>query len=61
MIDSIEAHVESAAVHVEEGNEHLGHAENFQRKSRKKMCILAGIVAGVLITLIIVLAVTLKD
>ncbi|XP_050988144.1 syntaxin-12 [Labeo rohita] len=41
MIDSIEANVESAEVHVERGAEQLQHAAYYQRKSRKRMCILA--------------------
>ncbi|XP_058602905.1 syntaxin-12 isoform X3 [Onychostoma macrolepis] len=41
MIDSIEANVESAEVHVERGSEQLQHAAYYQRKSRKRMCILA--------------------
>ena len=55
MIDSIEAHVESAAVHVEEGNEQLGTAEQYQRKARKKMFILAGIGIIALIILILII------
>ncbi|GAA6103005.1 syntaxin-12 isoform X1 [Tachysurus ichikawai] len=41
IIDSIEANVESAEVHVERGTEQLQHAAYYQRKSRKRMCILA--------------------
>ncbi|XP_043116070.1 syntaxin-12 [Puntigrus tetrazona] len=41
MIDSIEANVESAEVHVERGAEQLHQAAYYQRKSRKRMCILA--------------------
>ncbi|KAL7874435.1 hypothetical protein SRHO_G00054050 [Serrasalmus rhombeus] len=41
MIDSIEANVESAEVHVERGAEQLQRAAYYQRKSRKRMCILA--------------------
>uniref|UniRef100_A0A3B1IGD7 Syntaxin-7 n=1 Tax=Astyanax mexicanus TaxID=7994 RepID=A0A3B1IGD7_ASTMX len=41
MIDSIEANVESAEVHVEHGAEQLQRAAYYQRKSRKRMCILA--------------------
>ncbi|KAK2903435.1 hypothetical protein Q8A67_008148 [Cirrhinus molitorella] len=41
MIDSIEANVESAEVHVERGSEQLQQAAYYQRKSRKRMCILA--------------------
>ncbi|KAB5586748.1 hypothetical protein PHYPO_G00005120 [Pangasianodon hypophthalmus] len=41
IIDSIEANVESAEVHVEHGTEQLQRAAYYQRKSRKRMCILA--------------------
>ncbi|XP_067305496.1 syntaxin-12 isoform X2 [Pseudorasbora parva] len=41
MIDSIEAHVESAEVHVERGADQIQQAAHYQRKSRKRMCILA--------------------
>uniref|UniRef100_A0A671PSL4 Syntaxin-12-like n=1 Tax=Sinocyclocheilus anshuiensis TaxID=1608454 RepID=A0A671PSL4_9TELE len=41
MIDSIEASVESAEVHVERGAEQLQQAAYYQRKSRKRMCVLA--------------------
>uniref|UniRef100_A0AAY4D423 Syntaxin-7 n=1 Tax=Denticeps clupeoides TaxID=299321 RepID=A0AAY4D423_9TELE len=41
MIDSIEANVESAEVHVERGAEQLQRAAYYQRKSRKRKCILA--------------------
>ncbi|KAM4797218.1 syntaxin-12 isoform 2-T2 [Rhinophrynus dorsalis] len=40
MIDSIEANVESAEVHVERGTEQLQRASYYQKKSRKKICIL---------------------
>ena len=55
VIDSIEAHVESAAVHVEEGNVHLGDAEQYQRKARKKLCFLVGV--GVVAAIILFLAI----
>ncbi|KAF4088054.1 hypothetical protein AMELA_G00078430 [Ameiurus melas] len=41
IIDSIEANVESSEVHVEHGTEQLQRAAYYQRKSRKRMCILA--------------------
>ncbi|XP_042194649.1 syntaxin-12 isoform X2 [Callorhinchus milii] len=55
MIDSIEANVESAEVHVEQGSHHLQRASYYQKKSRKKLCILIAIlgVAGVILGLII--------
>ncbi|NWT18010.1 STX12 protein, partial [Vireo altiloquus] len=40
MIDSIEANVESAEVHVERASEQLQRAAYYQKKSRKKICIL---------------------
>ncbi|KAK7898698.1 hypothetical protein WMY93_019551 [Mugilogobius chulae] len=51
MIDSIEANVENAEVHVERGTEQLQRAAHYQQKSRKKMCILAGICSIVIIVL----------
>ncbi|XP_051892556.1 syntaxin-12 [Pristis pectinata] len=55
MIDSIEANVESAEVHVEQGTHQLQRAAYYQKKSRKKICILIvflGIV-GVILGLVI--------
>lgn len=40
MIDSIEANVESAEVHVQQANQQLSRAANYQRKSRKTLCII---------------------
>ncbi|KAJ8340785.1 hypothetical protein SKAU_G00330760 [Synaphobranchus kaupii] len=48
MIDSIEANVENAEVHVERGTEQLQRAAYYQKKSRKKMCILALVLSLVL-------------
>ncbi|KAL2084990.1 hypothetical protein ACEWY4_020508 [Coilia grayii] len=48
MIDSIEANVESAETHVDRGTEQLQRAAYYQRKSRKRKCILAIILALVL-------------
>ncbi|XP_053310763.1 syntaxin-12 [Spea bombifrons] len=55
IIDSIEANVETADAHVERGTEQLQRASYYQKKSRKKMCILilalasgAGILALIL-------------
>ncbi|XP_042741547.1 syntaxin-12 isoform X1 [Tympanuchus pallidicinctus] len=55
MIDSIEANVESAEVHVERASEQLQRAAYYQKKSRKKICILIlGLaVASIIIGLII--------
>ncbi|POI26624.1 hypothetical protein CIB84_009626, partial [Bambusicola thoracicus] len=55
MIDSIEANVESAEVHVERASEQLQRAAYYQKKSRKKICILilglavASIIVGLII------------
>ncbi|CAH1775014.1 unnamed protein product [Owenia fusiformis] len=38
-IDSIESNVESAAIHVEEGNSQLSQAKTYQSKARRKKCI----------------------
>ncbi|XP_068109386.1 syntaxin-7 [Hyperolius riggenbachi] len=55
MIDSIEANVESADVHVQQANQQLARAAEYQRKSRKKICIivLVLVIVGVVIGLII--------
>ncbi|XP_061846749.1 syntaxin-7 [Colius striatus] len=45
VIDSIEANVENAEVHVQQANQQLSRAANYQQKSRKKMCILIIILA----------------
>lgn len=45
VIDSIEANVENADVHVQQANQQLARAANYQQRSRKKMCILIGILA----------------
>uniref|UniRef100_A0A8C7CPU8 Syntaxin-12 n=1 Tax=Oncorhynchus kisutch TaxID=8019 RepID=A0A8C7CPU8_ONCKI len=55
MIDSIEANVESAEVHVDRGTEKLQRAAYFQQKSRKKMCILAVVLSIVLTILGIII------
>ncbi|CAI5781416.1 syntaxin-12 [Podarcis muralis] len=50
MIDSIEANVENAEVHVESANDQLQRAAYYQKKSRKKICILIlGLSVAVLI------------
>ncbi|XP_029928236.1 syntaxin-12 [Myripristis murdjan] len=55
MIDSIEANVESAEVHVDRGTAQLQKAAYYQRKSRKRMCILAMVLSLVLIILVIII------
>lgn len=54
--DSIEANVESAAVHVEEGVQQVAKAHQHQVKARKKMfClfIIAAVVLAIVITIIV--------
>ncbi|XP_011490375.1 syntaxin-7 isoform X2 [Oryzias latipes] len=55
MIDSIEANVESADVHVQNATQQLARAADYQRSSRKKICILLVVlaIAAVVIGLII--------
>uniref|UniRef100_H2ZSY9 Syntaxin-7 n=1 Tax=Latimeria chalumnae TaxID=7897 RepID=H2ZSY9_LATCH len=55
MIDSIEANVENAEVSVQQANQQLSRAADYQRKSRKRICILIVIlvIACVVIGLII--------
>ncbi|GAA6235159.1 syntaxin-7 [Lates japonicus] len=55
MIDSIEANVENADVNVQSGTQQLARAAEYQRSSRKKICILLIVlaVAAVIIGLII--------
>ncbi|XP_067095048.1 syntaxin-12 [Osmerus mordax] len=55
MIDSIEANVESAEVHVDRGAAQLQRASYYQRKSRKRMCILAMVLSLVLTILGIII------
>ncbi|KAJ8334912.1 hypothetical protein SKAU_G00405510 [Synaphobranchus kaupii] len=55
MIDSIEANVESAEVHVDHGTEQLQRAAHYQRKSRKKICILVMVLCVVVTILGIII------
>lgn len=55
VIDSIEANVESAEVHVDQANTQLEQAKTYQKKSRRKKCllvicllVLAGVIALVI-------------
>lgn len=54
-LDSIEANVDSAAVHVEDGNVQLQKASSLQKAARKKMCcilvivVIAAAILGVII------------
>lgn len=49
--DSIEANVESSEVHVERATEQLQRAAYYQKKSRKKMCILVLVLSVVIVIL----------
>ncbi|XP_054924587.1 syntaxin-12-like [Dermacentor andersoni] len=60
MIDSIEANVESAAVHVEEGIQQVAKARQHQERARKKMFCLLLIGVIVLATLITIIVVSVK-
>uniref|UniRef100_A0A6Q2YR57 Syntaxin-7 n=1 Tax=Esox lucius TaxID=8010 RepID=A0A6Q2YR57_ESOLU len=55
MIDSIEANVETADIHVQNATQQLAQAADYQRKSRKKICILVVVlvILAVIIGLII--------
>uniref|UniRef100_H3D054 Syntaxin-7 n=1 Tax=Tetraodon nigroviridis TaxID=99883 RepID=H3D054_TETNG len=55
MIDSIEANVENADAHVQSGTQQLARASEYQRSSRKKICILMIVlaVAAVVVGLVI--------
>ncbi|KAH3882364.1 syntaxin-7-like isoform X3 [Dreissena polymorpha] len=59
-IDTIEANVERAATHVEEGREQLTKAATYQKKSRKKLCCIVMIFVIIAAIIAIILAVTLK-
>ncbi|XP_065311363.1 syntaxin-12-like [Dermacentor albipictus] len=61
MIDSIEANVESAAVHVEEGVQQVAKARQHQERARKKMFCLLMIGVIVLATLITIIVVSVKS
>ncbi|XP_014438030.2 syntaxin-12 [Tupaia chinensis] len=51
LIDSIEANVESSEVHVERATDQLQRAAYYQKKSRKKMCILVLVLAVIIAVL----------
>merc|ERR1712018_258338 len=52
VIDSIESHVESSHVRVQEGSEQLSQAEAYKNKARKKKIIL-GIILLIVLAIII--------
>ncbi|XP_077442810.1 syntaxin-7 [Stigmatopora argus] len=55
MIDSIEANVESAEVNVQSATQQLARAADYQRSSRKKICIL--IIVLVLVAVVVALVI----
>ncbi|KAM3615045.1 uncharacterized protein V6R79_022683 [Siganus canaliculatus] len=55
VIDSIEANVENAEVYVDRGAVQLQKAAYYQRKSRKRMCVLGLVLSLVLVILIIII------
>lgn len=55
LIDSIEANVESSEVHVERATDQLQRAAYYQKKSRKKMCILVLVLSVILTVLGVVI------
>jgi len=61
LVDSIEANVESSAVHVEEGADQLRQAERYQNKARRKKMLLALIGLIILIIFIIIIAYSVKN
>ena len=52
-IDSIETNVQQTKVRTEEGLSELQKAEHYQRKARKKTCVLLMIVVGVLLAIVL--------
>lgn len=61
MVDSIEANVESASIHVNEGADDLRMAERYQNKARRKKLCLAATGLIVLIILIAIIASAAKN
>ncbi|XP_061563041.1 syntaxin-7 [Cololabis saira] len=61
MIDSIEANVENADVNVQNATQQLSQAANYQRSSRKKMCILMVLLAVVAVVIGLIIWGALKQ
>lgn len=59
MIDSIDAHVESTVVHVEQANTQLVQAQHYQASARRKKCICITIIIVALIVIVTVIVVPL--
>ncbi|TEA33733.1 hypothetical protein DBR06_SOUSAS12810089 [Sousa chinensis] len=55
LIDSIEANVESSEVHVERATDQLQRAAYYQKKSRKKICILVLVLSVIIVILGLIL------
>ncbi|XP_066464774.1 syntaxin-7 [Eleutherodactylus coqui] len=61
MIDSIEANVENAEVHVQSANQQLARAADYQRKSRKRMCIIIVVVVILIVILALIIWLTTRN
>ncbi|XP_060908338.1 syntaxin-7 [Labrus mixtus] len=61
MIDSIEANVENADVHVQNATQQLARAAEYQRSSRKKICILMIVLAVVAVIIGLIIWGALKN
>ncbi|XP_021539283.1 syntaxin-12 [Neomonachus schauinslandi] len=55
LIDSIEANVESSEVHVERATDQLQRAAYYQKKSRKKICILVLVLSVIIVILVFII------
>ncbi|XP_048386509.1 syntaxin-7-like [Stegostoma tigrinum] len=60
LVDSIEANVETAEVHVQQANQQLSRAAEYQRKSRKKMFILIMLLVIIAVIVGIIIWVSVK-
>ncbi|XP_052775810.1 syntaxin-7-like isoform X1 [Mya arenaria] len=60
-LDSIEANVEHATIHVEEGTKQLGKARDYQSKARRKKCCLIIVLLVVLAVVGIIIGVTVGN
>ncbi|XP_060570506.1 syntaxin-12-like isoform X2 [Ruditapes philippinarum] len=61
VLDSIEANVEHATIHVEEGTKQLSAARNYQSKARRKKCCLIVVLLVILAIVGIIIAVTVSN
>ncbi|XP_033859382.1 syntaxin-7-like [Acipenser ruthenus] len=60
-IDSIEANVENAEIHVQSAGQQLSRAADYQRKSRKKICILIVVLTALAVVIGLIIWGTLKN